>query len=413
MNVLYQTLLPFLGIIVFLIVVHELGHFVTAKLAGVKVLEFGIGYPPRIWGVRRGETEYTINIVPLGGFVRLLGEEDPSDPRSLAAKPRWVRIIVLASGAGMNLVLAVFLFALALSIPREVDVGKAIILDVQPNSPAERAGLQPGDLILEVEGREIQNVGDVSRQVLLNLGEDITFKVKRGQEIITTKAHARFDPPNAIDPKTGEVAKDYETCETLQQGATGITVGPAFGSVRPIPEEERLRRLEELRALPCAPPNLDLADIPQFEITPFTEVQREPPWTALKDGVRISYESLILARNEVIRWITGGSRPQLSGPVGIAQATGEVVEEAGWKSLTDFAGLLSINLAILNILPLPMLDGGRVVFVLLEVLRGGRRIAPQKEAMVHFIGLVALLTFAVVITYFDILRIFEGRSLLQ
>lgn len=413
MSVLYETLLPFLGVIVFLIVVHELGHFVTAKLAGVKVLEFGIGYPPRVWGVRRGETEYTINAVPLGGFVRLLGEEDPSDPRSLASKPRWVRIIVLASGAGMNLVLAVFLFALALSIPREVDVGKAIILDVQPNSPAERAGLQPGDLILEVQGRKIQNVGDVSRQVLLNLGEDITFKVKRGQEIVTTKAHARFDPPNAIDPKTGEVARDYETCETLRQGATGITVGPAFGSVRAIPEEERQRRLDELKALPCAPPNLDLADIPQFDITPFTEVQREPPWIALRDGVRISYESLILARNEVIRWITGGSRPQLSGPVGIAQATGEVVNEAGWKSLTDFAGLLSINLAILNILPLPMLDGGRVVFVLLEVLRGGRRIAPQKEAMVHFIGLVALLTFAVVITYFDILRIFEGRSLLQ
>lgn len=413
MSVLYETLLPFLGVIVFLIVVHELGHFVTAKLAGVKVLEFGIGYPPRVWGVRRGETEYTINAVPLGGFVRLLGEEDPSDPRSLASKPRWVRIIVLASGAGMNLVLAVFLFALALSIPREVDVGKAIILDVQPNSPAERAGLQPGDLILEVQGRKIQNVGDVSRQVLLNLGEDITFKVKRGQEIVTTKAHARFDPPNAIDPKTGEVARDYETCETLRQGATGITVGPAFGSVRAIPEEERQRRLDELKALPCAPPNLDLADIPQFDITPFTEVQREPPWIALRDAVRISYESLILARNEVIRWITGGSRPQLSGPVGIAQATGEVVNEAGWKSLTDFAGLLSINLAILNILPLPMLDGGRVVFVLLEVLRGGRRIAPQKEAMVHFIGLVALLTFAVVITYFDILRIFEGRSLLQ
>ncbi len=413
MNVLLESVLPFLGIIVFLVVVHELGHFVTGKLAGVKVLEFGIGYPPRLWGFRKGETEYTLNALPLGGFVRLLGEEDPSDPRSLAAKPRWTRIVVLSSGAVMNLVLAVFLFALALSIPREVDVSKVTIVNVQPDSPAERAGLQPGDLILSINGREIESVGEVSRMVLLNLGENIEFKVKRGQEIITTKAYARWDPPKAIDPRTGEVAHDYETCGELRQGATGITVSPAFGAVSTIPEDERQKALDELKALKCAPEDLTLADIPRTRLTPFTETQREPPWTALGDGMRLSYESLIIVRNEVIRWIVGSSTPQFSGPVGIAQATGEVVDEAGWKSLMDFAGLLSINLAILNILPLPMLDGGRVVFVLLEIARGGRRIAPQKEAMVHFIGLVMILTFAVILTYFDILRIFEGGSLLR
>ncbi len=107
MDVIFKSLLPFLGIIITLIVIHELGHFVTAKMAGVKVLEFGLGYPPRIWGVKRGETEYTVNAVPLGGFVRMLGEEDPTDPRSLAVKPRWVRLVVLSSGAFMNIVLAI------------------------------------------------------------------------------------------------------------------------------------------------------------------------------------------------------------------------------------------------------------------------------------------------------------------
>src|SRR3990172_7122083 len=121
MDIVLRNILPFLAMLVVLIVVHELGHFVTAKLAGVQVLEFGLGYPPRLFGIKRGETEYTINALPLGGFVRLLGEEDPGDPRSLAAKPRWVRIVVLASGAVMNVVLAIFLLSLALMIPRDVD----------------------------------------------------------------------------------------------------------------------------------------------------------------------------------------------------------------------------------------------------------------------------------------------------
>src|SRR3990167_9675586 len=112
MDVLSHNLLPFFTIIIVLIVVHELGHFITAKIAGVKVLEFGLGYPPRLWGVKRGETEYTVNALPLGGFVRLLGEEDPGDPRSLAAKPRWVRLGVLSAGAVMNLFLAILLFSM-------------------------------------------------------------------------------------------------------------------------------------------------------------------------------------------------------------------------------------------------------------------------------------------------------------
>src|SRR3990172_7503659 len=132
MDILSHSVLPFIGILVGLVVVHELGHFVTGKMAGVKVLEFGIGYPPKLFGIKRGETEYTVNALPLGGFVRLLGEEDPGDPRSLAAKPRWVRLIVLSSGAAMNVVMAVFIFSMALMIPRDVDVSRARFSDVVP-----------------------------------------------------------------------------------------------------------------------------------------------------------------------------------------------------------------------------------------------------------------------------------------
>lgn len=352
MSDIINSFLPFLVIIVLLILVHEIGHFTAAKLFGVRVLEFGIGFPPRVAAIKRGETEYSLNALPLGGFVRLLGEEDPSDPASLAAKPRPVRIIVLSAGAIMNFFLAIFLFTLAFMIPREVPVGRTVVAEVIAGSPAEQAGLQTGDIIYKINGRDIKNTQEAGYNIRLNLGETMTMTVKRGREFLDLRVRARWAPPEG-------------------QGPTGIVIAPQY---------------------------------------PFTEMQSYPPWEALPLGWRSTFDALKLARNEVIAWIKGAASPQVAGPVGIAQATGEVVEEAGWKSLTDLAAMLSINLAVINILPLPMLDGGRIVFVLLEILRGGRRVAPQREALVHFIGLVFFMTLFVVISYFDIARIIRGES---
>ncbi len=144
-----------------------------------------------------------------------------------------------------------------------------------------------------------------------------------------------------------------------------------------------------------------------------TETERFPIWQAIPKGWTATWDSLILARNQVIALFYGGEGPQVAGPVGIAHATGDVVKEAGWKTLLDFAALLSINLAIVNMLPLPMLDGGRIAFVLLEVARRGKRIAPEKEAIVHLVGLALILTFALVVTYFDVIRLIDGRSLFE
>jgi regulator of sigma E protease len=190
------------------------------------------------------------------------------------------------------------------------------------------------------------------------------------------------------------------------QGPTGITIGPAYTYQRPLTPAE-IAELEE--------DSLPGETIPR--VVPYTETQWSPPWEALPEGTRKSWESVILARNEIISRIQGGvggdAGFQVTGPVGIAQLTGEVVDEAGWKSLVEFAALISMNLAVLNLLPLPMLDGGRVVFVLIEYARRGKRIAPEKEAMVHFVGLVVMLTFAAVITYFDLARIFEGDGIIR
>ena len=357
---LLNTVLPFLLILIVLIVVHELGHYITAKIFRVKVLEAGLGYPPRLWGFTWRDTIYSINAIPLGGFVRLLGEEDPGAPDSLAAKPRWIRLIVLAAGSGMNFLLPIFLFALAFTIPRQVAVGPAAIDEVVAGSPAAQAGLKPGDTILELNGERIKNIQEAGRVIRLNLGQDITFSVKRqvfggGSQVLDLPVHARWAPPSG-------------------QGPTGIKIGNLY---------------------------------------PFTETESFPPWEAIPKGWTSTLDSLILARNQVISMFKGGSGPDVAGPVGIAQATGEVVKQAGWQTLLDFAAILSINLAIINVLPLPMLDGGRIAFVFLEIARRGKRIAPEKEALVHFVGLALIITLAVVITYFDVVRLVRGESLFR
>jgi regulator of sigma E protease len=449
MSALLQAALPFLGIIVFLIVAHEVGHFVTAKLCGVKVTEAGLGLPPRIWGFKWGETEYTINAIPIGAFVRMVGEEDPDEPGSLAAKPRPIRLLVLSAGSIMNAVLAVLLFALALMIPQEVSLGRAVITEVIPGAPAEEAGLQTGDVIYEINGRDVRNVQEAGYNIRLNLGEDVDVTVKRERELLTIPTHARWAPSDIVHVvEPGEDVQSvadrlgFSTAsvraaadiEYILEPGQDLTIGEGPDAIFYTPEERETvtsaaRRLgvstEALRIAAGLPDQNKLEVGQELRFVqgptgiviapeyPFTETQALPPWEALPQAMQKTYEALILARNEVISWFKGAGQPEIAGPVGIAQATGEVVEEAGWKSLVDFAALLSINLAILNILPLPMLDGGRIVFILLEIMRGGRRIAPRKEALVHFVGLVALLTLAVVIGYFDVVRIFSGESILR
>ena len=248
MTVIFQSILPFLAIIVVLIVIHEMGHYFTAKLFGVKVLEAGIGYPPKAWSFMWRDTEYSLNWIPLGGFVRMLGEEDPEDPQSLAAKPRWIRLVVLASGAAMNVVLAIFLFALAVGIPRNVDESRARIAEVVPGSPAEEAGLQAGDVIFEVDGHDVQNISQLSYRIRLNLGETVDMRVLRGggdaAEFVTVPVFSRWATDTYLDEDGFERA----------QGPTGITISPAYGSIQALTLEEqeefRLLLLEDLGLSP-------------------------------------------------------------------------------------------------------------------------------------------------------------------
>ncbi len=339
----------FAVILISLIVAHELAHFVTAKLFGVYVHEFGVGFPPRIWAKRIGETEYSVNWLPIGGFVRLMGEEDATDPRSLAAKPRWQRFIVLVSGGAVNLMLPVLLFAVAFTFPHEESVARAVVSVVVPGAPAELAGIRTGDVIYEIGGRDAKNVREASRLVRLNLGKTVDIRLKRGSEFVTVSVESRWAPPAG-------------------QGPTGIIISSQY---------------------------------------PFTETVSQPPWESIPNGLRATLDTIILTRNEIVSRVKGGGgdTPAIQGPIGIAQITGEIAREGGIPPLFEIAALLSLNLGVLNLLPLPMLDGGRIFFLLLEVVRRGKRVTPEREALVHLVGFVFFVVLMVVVTFADISRI--------
>ena len=352
----------FLAIMLGVVMVHEAGHFFTAKAFGVRVHEFAFGFPPRIFAKRIGETEYAVNWLPLGGYVRLEGEENAASPRSLAAKPRWQRLIILTSGALINLVLPVVLLSAALMIPHQEDEGQARITAVAPESPAATAGLRKGDVILRVGSYDTKSLAEASRLVRIYQGKTVDVVVRRAGERVVVPVYARWAPPDG-------------------QGPTGISIAPA--SVNPV------------------------------DGRPYTVTVSQPPWEAIPNGAVLTWQTLILARNEIVGWVKGTTRPQFQGPVGIAQTTGEVARSsettAGAISpLLELAALLSINLGILNLLPLPMLDGGRVLFVLIEVVRRGRKIRPEREALVHLVGMAAFLLLTIVVTFADISRIVDG-----
>jgi len=352
------TIVAFLGIIAVLIITHELGHLITAKASGVRVDEFGLGFPPRLLSFKRGETRYSLNAIPLGGFTKMAGEEDPKVPRSLASKNIGTRLLVLSAGSLMNLLLPFLLFSIAFMIPHNLVVEQVLVKEVAPGSPAARAGIESGDMLLEINGKPARNIGDLHRYIQLNLGNEVTILVKHSDSTTEdVQLIPRWSPPEG-------------------QGAVGIEL-----------------------------------DVEAARLSQTTVRQSYPFWKAIPMGAKECIETFVLFKNGIISMFIGATSVELTGPVGIAQITGEVAK-AGISPLLEFAAFFSINLGIINLFPLPALDGGRIVFVLLEWVRRGKRVSPKTEGLVHLIGFVMLIAAMLAITYQDIIRIVSGNSII-
>jgi regulator of sigma E protease len=347
------TIGAFLGVLVVIIISHELGHFITAKASGVKVEEFGVGFPPRLFGIKRGETLYSLNAIPLGGFTKMAGEEDPKVPRSLANKSIGTRILVLSAGSLMNALLPLLLFSIAFMVPHNLVIGELLVKDVATNSPAIMAGIEPGDRLLSLNEKPLRNISDLHRYTYLNLGKEVSLLIQHHDSTEEeVQVAPRWKPPEG-------------------QGAIGVIVSME---------------------------------------NPTTIRQHEPFWKAIPLGIGECIETFVLFKNAILSLLLGATTMEIAGPVGIAQMTGEVAK-AGISPLLEFAAFLSINLAIINMLPLPALDGGRIVFVLLEWVRRGKRVSPRIEGLVHSIGFAMLIALMLVFTYQDIIRILSGDSL--
>ncbi len=386
--------------------------------------------------VDRG-TDYTINAIPLGGFVRLVGEEDPSVAGGFASAKPSVRAPILLAGVIMNFLLAYVAFSIsAVASPPYVPVQTTFIAGIAPNSPAAQAGLRPGDTIVAVNGQDVKNDYPTLSSLLRQYaGHPVQLTVQRGtQTLDSISATPRLNPP----PGEGALGIALNTTvglrvTSVQPGSVVDRAGVRPGDVlvfqpdsqQPLKDQnqwtqfvashpgwtiklqvERNNRLGDPISvqIPNPVPPSEAALGMSLQI-PLLDAPREG---ALELGRVLG--SIPGLASQLVR----GAVPSNAfvGFVGIYQATGEVAQRGGAVALVEFLGLLSLNLAIVNLLPFPALDGGRLVFVLLEWIRGGRKIDPQKEGLVHLVGIAVLVSAMLLITFFDVQRLISGQPIL-
>jgi regulator of sigma E protease len=333
------------------VLIHEFGHFIAAKLSNIRVEEFGFGLPPRaVKLAERGGTIYSLNWIPLGGFVRPAGEDDPSIPGGFAAASKRARFFVLVAGAGANFIAALFIFWIALVIgPPAIEISA-----VYPDSPAMEAGLQIGDVILAAQGVRADSTMVLRDIVDKNAGDEIVLSVLRdGQEIDITlvpRLPGEFDPTN--------------------DGPIGVGLTAATGG-------ERVGR---------------------------------GPGEAAVDSLDFMWQNISLYARLPGMLLSGEITPQEARPVsvvGISQIAGQAAESSASSGsmypILTMAAFINIALGLTNLLPIPALDGGRILFVLIEAVRG-RRIEPERESMVHVIGMLVLLGLMVLLIFQDIVN---------
>jgi len=370
-----MTLLIFLIVLVVLILVHEFGHFIVAKLSGIRVDEFGIGFPPKLFGKKYGETEYTVNALPIGGFVKIYGE-DPTEEqyagadseRSFVRKPRYIQAAVLVAGVVMNIVLAFVLYSTTymLGMPTAVaegevrpymDTPELYVTSVLPDSPAATT-LQTGDQIVSIARDN---------------------SVLTGEDALSPRAVSNFIAQSDAQTVTLDIVRHGKPLE--------VTVTPQAGVVPESPERA------------AAGFTLSLVGM-----------ERLPFLQALVAGAQNTYQTLVhitVGLGTLAAQVVHGTADltHVAGPVGIVTMVGDAAA-LGLSWLLTFTAFISLNLAVINLLPIPALDGGRLVFVIIEGITR-RTIKPVIARTVNQVGFVALLLLMVLVTAHDVLRLFS------
>lgn len=373
-----ESVLIFVFVLSFLVIIHELGHYFAARFFGVRIDEFGVGLPPKAktlfhkWG-----TEFTLNWLPIGGFVKLAGEERHMEDKKVSkpkpgetddlffTKPAWPKVAILAAGAAVNFVFGIIAFSTLftfIGVPQEVPLEQGVFVTaVSAESPALEAGIEPGDIILSIllsdlEAEPITDSNQFVELVNQNRGQEVILEISRQDEILEKEIYIRTE-------------------DEVPAGEGSIGVG-IVGST-----------LEFVRG-------------------PWYERPFQGAWYGMVSSVGFGLEILRTLGNIFGDLFTSGQVPSdLAGPVGIAEIVHQensLNQGVGW--IVNLAAVLSINLAILNLLPIPALDGGRIIFVLVEKVMG-RNIQPAVEQYSNLVGFVFLISLIVLVTIGDISRI--------
>jgi regulator of sigma E protease len=364
------TIIVFLLILSVLVLIHEAGHFFVAKFFGIKVEEFGFGLPPRIFGKQIGETFYSINWLPIGGFVKLYGEDEAGSgsislkqkavkgdtKRAFFARPVWQRALVVFAGVFMNFVLAVAIISVLFSIVGVQTSGNKVTVDaVVKGAPAQQAGINVGDTVVSANNSSITSASQMVTLARGHLGEKLTLVIKTPKAKLETVEVT----PRKVYP--------------ANEGPMGIAISQ----------------------------NVIVKKYPWYQ-APFIGT-----WEALKQTWLIASGLVML----VVQLFTQRVVPQgVAGPIGIAQLTGVVIG-IGPAAVLSLMSLLSLNLALVNLLPIPALDGGRLFFILIEgIFR--KKVNQEFEARAHMIGMIILLALIALITLHDIFRIITGQPII-
>ena len=337
------TILACIFVFGILVTVHEFGHFITAKLTGMKVEEFSIGFGPTIYQQQEGETLYSLRMLPLGGYNKIAGmdPDDPEDPeRGFNSKPVTSRMLVILAGSLMNILLPVLIFfGLFLAFGMDVPENKPVLGQIIEGYPAEQSGLKEGDRILSINGKPVHEWLDIRKNIADSGMQPIPFEIQRDQEKLTITVTP------GVNPETGK---------------------PFIGVV------------SSLKNVRLTPGQAAVASV-----------------TATKNIIKNMYASLY-------HMVTGKTKAEFSGPVGVAKMAGEVAHK-GFDRLMQFTAMLSLNLAIINLLPLPALDGGHFLILLIEAVTG-HKLGKTAMQNIQKVGVAMILALTIFATFKDLTR---------
>lgn len=438
------TVVSFILVLGVLVFFHELGHYWVARRNGIVVEEFGMGYPPRLVKLFRYDgTDFTLNLIPFGGFARMKGEDmGDMTPGSFNAASRMARAATLVAGPLMNALLAVVLFAASFMAGFPAVVGYPQVIAAQPGSAAAEAGLQPNDVLLTLHGH----------RVLVSALEDFTYDVMRDDsaassspELTILRDGQVMALPVASTLREGDLLDGLDYLPVMSTEVTlvvedtpaaqaGLQPGDLVYAVDKTIISQNNPLNEVIQQHAGQEVQLGLLRDGQYIVTPITPRANPPEgqgslgvqigpqsrlatlplWSALWEGVRSTGEYALLVLQLPVLLVMGQVSPsdaQLTGPVGIAQMVGGAVNatmDTGlWFPIWRLSAVLSAALAITNLLPLPALDGGRLLFILVEAIRG-RRVNPEREGFIHMVGFMLLLGLLVLVTVRDITTAQQG-----